>query len=321
MKIIVYEHFTSGALHGQTLPDELAREGDAMLRAIVEDMLANTAFKPITLRDNRLADLPGAQNLPIANSTQYQQIWQQCLNSETLFLLIAPETNGVLQQFAEAVLKASKTLLGSSPEAIAVCSDKRRCGQFLQQHNLPTVETQSADDWLNQPLFTAPIVCKPNDGAGCVETYYFAETNHAANYLQKLSANERRQQIVQPFYDGQAMSLSLFIEQNVQILSLNQQLINIDQQFSYHGSQVGVPYPEKFSYAEAQILVDELQLAMPGLSGFVGVDMLISEQQARIIDINPRLTSSFNQLQQLGLSPAALLYQSLGIIKQGVADG
>ncbi|MEX0615796.1 MAG: ATP-grasp domain-containing protein [Methylophaga sp.] len=321
MKIVVYEHFTSGALQGQALPAELAREGDAMLRAIVEDMLTNTAFKPIILRDNRLADLSGAQNLPIANSKQYQQIWQQCLSNETLFLLIAPETDGILQQLAEAVLEAGKTLLGSSPDAIALCSDKLRCSQFLQQHNLPTVETQSADDWLNQPLFTGPIVCKPNDGTGCVETYYFDETHYAAAYLQKMSDNKRRQQIVQPFYDAQAMSLSLFIGQSVQILSLNQQLMNIDQQFSYHGSQVGVPYPATFGHAQAQTLVDQLWLAMPGLSGFVGVDMLIDEQQARIIEINPRLTTSFNQLQQTGLSPAALLYQSFGKIKHGVADG
>ncbi len=321
MKIVVYEHFTSGALQGEALPVELAREGDAMLRSIVEDMLANTAFQPIILRDNRLADLPGAQNLPIANNPQYQQIWQQCLSNETLFLLIAPETDGVLQQLAEAVLKAGKTLLGSSPEAIDLCSDKLRCSEFLQQHGLPTVETQRAEDWLNQPLFTGPIVCKPTDGAGCVETYYFAEAHHAAVYLQKLPENKRRQQIVQPFCRGQAMSLSLFIDRSVQILSLNQQLINIDQQFSYQGSRIGVPFPAMFSHAQAQILVDQLRLAMPDLSGFVGVDILIDQQQARIIDINPRLTSSFNQLPQTGLSPASLLYQSPGVTKQGVMSG
>lgn len=321
MKIVVYEHLTSGALQGQTLPAELACEGDAMLRAIVEDMLAHSPFKPIILRDNRLAYLSGAQNLPIANDEQYQQIWQQCLSNETLFLLIAPETDGVLQQLAEAVLNAGKTLLGSSPEAIAVCSDKLRCSQFLQQHSLPTVETQNAGDWLNQPVFTGPIVCKPNDGAGCVETYYFAKAIHAAAYLQEMPENKRRQHIAQPFCEGQAMSLSLFIDRNVQILSLNQQLINIDQQFSYHGSQVGVPYPVIFNHEEAQILVDQLLLAMPGLSGFIGIDILIGEQQVRIIDINPRLTSSFNQLQQTGLSTATLLYQSLGVSKQGVVGG
>lgn len=321
MKIVVYEHFTSGALQGEALPAELAREGDAMLRAIVSDMLANGAFLPVILRDNRLADVSGAENLTIANCEQYQQIWQQCLRNETLFLLIAPETGGVLQQLAEAVLKAGKRLLGSSPEAIAICSDKLRCSQFLQQHDLPTVETQCADEWLNQPLFTGPIVCKPNDGAGCVETCYFDQAHHAAAYLQKMPENRRRQHIVQPFCHGQAMSLSLFIDQSVQILSLNQQLINIDRQFSYQGSRIGVLYPAIFSHIKAQIMVDQLRLALPGLSGFVGIDILIDEHQARIIDINPRLTSSFNQLPKTGLSLAALLNHSLGVTQQGVMSG
>lgn len=321
MKIVVYEHFTSGARQDQALPAELAGEGDAMLRAIIADMLANTDFQPIVLRDKRLTDLPGAHNLTVANNAQYQQIWQQCLHCEALFLLIAPETDGVLQQLAAAVLKAGKTLLGASPEAIAICSSKRRCSQFLQQHDLPTVTTQSAEHWLNNPVFTGPVVCKPDDGAGCIDTYYFADLIRAQVYLRSLPADKLSQQIVQPFIAAQAMSLSLFIDQTAHILSLNQQLINIGQQFSYQGSNIAVPYPATFSRAQAQTLADQLLLAMPGLSGFIGIDILVTGDQSLIVDINPRLTSSFNQLQSRGLSPATLLYQSLGIAEQGAADG
>ncbi|MDT8311468.1 MAG: ATP-grasp domain-containing protein [Methylophaga sp.] len=321
MKIVVYEHFTSGALQDQALPAELADEGDAMLRAMVRDMLANSLFQPIVLRDTRLAALPGAHNLSIANKTQYQQVWQQCLRNETLFLLIAPETDGILQQLVEAVLDAGNTLLGSSPEVITLCSDKLHCSQYLLQHGLPTVETQPAEDWLNQPLFTGPIVCKPNDGAGCVDTFYFADENLATAYLQRLPTAKRNQQIVQPFITAQAMSLSLFIDASAQILSLNQQLINIDQQFSYLGANIAVAYPVTFCQTQAQLLVDQLLQIMPGLSGFIGIDILVNEQQVWIVDINPRLTSSFNQLQQTGLSPAALLYQSIIPIEHGAARG
>lgn len=321
MKIVVYEHFTSGALQDQALPAELANEGDGMLRAMVNDMLANSLFQPIVLRDTRLAALPGAHNLLIANKTQYQQVWQQCLRNETLFLLIAPETDGILQYLAEAVLDAGKTLLGSSPEVIAICSDKLNCSQFLQQHGLPTVETQRAEDWLNQPLFIGPIVCKPSDGAGCVDTFYFADENLTTAYLQILSAEKRGRQIVQPFIAAQAMSLSLFIDRNVQILSLNQQLIDVDQQFSYQGAKIALPYPDTFRQTQAQLLVDQLRQLMPGLSGFIGIDILLNQHQVWIVDINPRLTSSFNQLPQIGLSPAVLLYQSIIPFENGAARG
>ena len=311
MKIVVYEHFTSGALQGDDLPAELAAEGDAMLQAIVADMLQNTPLQPLILRDSRLSPVADCDNRLIKNSDQYQTLWPQLLADENYFLLIAPEMGGILQQLAEAVLAAGKILLGSSPAAIALCSDKLRCGQFLQQHDLPTIHSQHTADWLNQPAFDGAVVCKPNDGAGCVDTYYFQESHSARQYLLNLPVSQRQQQIVQPYITGKAMSLSLFIDKQAQILSLNQQTITINKQIHYQGSVVDVPYPATFSKAQAQLLVDDLLLALPVLSGFVGVDIIISDEKTLIVDINPRLTTSFNQLTQSGLSPAGLLYQSL----------
>lgn len=321
MKIVVYEHFTSGALSGQDLPVELANEGNAMLHAIVSDMYANTAFEPIILRDERLPNLLGAHNLSIGTRAQYQKIWEKCLHSETLFLLIAPETDGILQQLAEAVISSGKILVGSSTEAIAICSNKLRCSQFLHQNNLPTIATQTAEGWLKDPAFNRPLVCKPNYGAGCVDTYFFADAEAARAYLQQLPLELRQQQIVQPFITAQAMSFSLFIDQRAQILSLNQQIIGFDQQLSYKGSNIFVSYPQIFSQAQGQVLINQLLMAMPGLSGFVGIDILIDEQAVWIVDINPRLTSSFNQLQSKGLSPATLLHQSLSQKVKGIACG
>lgn len=321
MKIVVYEHFTSGALQGDDLPAELAAEGDAMLQAMVGDMLQNTPFQPLIMRDSRLLPVEHTENHSIKNIDQHQTLWQQLLADENYFLLIAPETDGILQQLAEAVVAAGKLLLGSLPSAIALSSDKLRCSQLLQQHQLPTIATQGADDWLRQPDFNDAIVCKPNDGAGCINTYYFQESNRAREYLLALSVSHRQQQIVQPYVAGKAMSLSLFIDKQVRILSLNQQTITINQQITYQGSVVDVPYPAAFSKVQAQLLADNLLLALPGLSGFVGIDIILFDEKALIVDINPRLTTSFNQLTQSGRSPAAMLYQSLNKAVTGTLYG
>lgn len=311
MKIVVYEHFTSGALQGDDLPAELAAEGDAMLQAMVGDMLQNTPLQPLIMRDSRLLPVEHTENHSIQNIDQHQALWQRLLANENYFLLIAPETDGILQQLAEAVIAAGKTLLGSLPSAIALSSDKLRCSQLLQQHQLATIATQGADDWLRKADFNDAVVCKPNDGAGCVDTYYFQESNRAREYLLGLSMSQRQQQIVQPFLSGKAMSLSLLIDKQARILSLNQQTITINQQITYQGSIVGVAYPAEFSKAQAQLLADNLLLALPGLSGFIGVDIILCEEKALIVDVNPRLTTSFNQLTQSGISPATMLYQSL----------
>ena len=321
MKIVVYEHFTSGALQGRKLPAELAVEGDAMLQAIISDMLMNTPFTPRVIRDNRLPPIANIENLIAGDAQQYQQIWQQCLDGDQFFLLIAPETGAVLQNLAAAVLKAGKTLLGASPPAINICSSKLKCSQWLQQFQLPVVASQSAADWLSQPAFNAAVVCKPDDGAGCVDTCYFADTMAARAYLQQLSAAQRHRQIVQPFIRGEAMSLSLFIDKQPEILSLNQQIIAVDQQFSYRGSNVNVPFPATFTETQAQAMLNQLLTALPGLWGFAGIDIIVGDHQTWIVDINPRLTTSFNQLGKTGISPAKRLYQTLPAIKDGRAYG
>lgn len=313
MKIVVYEHFTSGAMSGQDLPVELAAEGDAMLQAMVADMLYHTAFQPVIMRDHRLPLVADIINISVNDSGQYQQIWQHCLDNEALFLLIAPETGGVLQQLAEQVLAAGKTLLGCTPDAIDLCSDKLRCNHFLQQYDLPVIPSQSALQWLAQPAFSTPLICKPRDGAGCVATYRFTENSMANAHLKNVST-QPAQQIVQPFVSGEAMSLSVFVDgAKRQILSLNQQMLDVqNSQLNYQGSIVAVPYPANFSQIEAQQLLDKLCEALPGLWGFAGIDLIVSPTTVVIVDINPRLTTSFNQLvTATGISAAKLLYQAI----------
>ena len=40
-------------------------------------------------------------------------------------------------------------------------------------------------------------------------------------------------------------------------------------------------------------LVEEIKNIFPGLRGFVGIDLLVNDKEIFIIEINPRLTTSF----------------------------
>ncbi len=52
-------------------------------------------------------------------------------------------------------------------------------------------------------------------------------------------------------------------------------------------------------------LAAQLAHAIPGLWGYVGVDFLICEAGIRVLEINPRLTSSYASLSgTLGINPA-----------------
>ena len=51
MKLFVYEHITSGALAEQKLPPTLAKEGNQMLMAVLQDSHATQQCTLTTLRD------------------------------------------------------------------------------------------------------------------------------------------------------------------------------------------------------------------------------------------------------------------------------
>lgn len=59
-------------------------------------------------------------------------------------------------------------------------------------------------------------------------------------------------------------------------------------------------------------LVGRLAKAMPGLWGYAGIDLIETAEQVRVLEVNPRLTSSFAGLNEaLGVNVAALVLQLL----------
>ena len=51
--------------------------------------------------------------------------------------------------------------------------------------------------------------------------------------------------------------------------------------------------------------------ALPGLRGYVGVDILISKDEVLLVEVNPRLTTSYAGLRlALGVNPAGLVLQT-----------
>ena len=54
MKLFIYEHITSGALSGNSLPVSLANEGHVMLMAVLHDCAYLSGIFINTMRDQRL---------------------------------------------------------------------------------------------------------------------------------------------------------------------------------------------------------------------------------------------------------------------------
>src|SRR5262249_35836545 len=122
-------------------------------------------------------------------------------------ILVAPETDGVLQERAERIERAGGRSLGSSPPAIALAADKRAFAAHLARLAIPTPRTETLERSGGLPReFPYPAIIKPADGAGALHTYYCAGPDAAPTGSGLPGA-----MVIQPYCSGEAMSASFLL--------------------------------------------------------------------------------------------------------------
>lgn len=205
-----------------------------------------------------------------------------------------------------------------------LCSDKLRCYHLLQTANIPTPTSCSASNaLLDKCLINQSYIVKPLDGAGCLDTFKFDSVIQTREYLFSLPQDHRDKLIVQPYIEGATLSLSIYVDgDNIQLLSINEQLIEQQaQQFVFHGCAVNTATTKQFSQQQAMQLANNIQQAIAGLSGYVGIDFILSNQGPVVVDINPRLTTAYVNLSASSLhNPALPLWQHLQRLDQQEAQ-
>jgi predicted ATP-grasp superfamily ATP-dependent carboligase len=306
MNLFVYEYITSGALIEETMPKSLAEEGDAMLMALVHDLCKIEELNIAVIRDARLhintdTFARSVSVTQIDSTASYQEAWQQHLASNDFILIIAPETEQVLYQLQQELEQHDIISLGCRADATLLCTDKLALSKQLINHAIDTPQTISAQQWLKAlTRFENGYIVKPIDGAGCIDTFWFNDFNSCHQYLSQSSSIEGL--IVQPFIPGISMSIAAYIDNNeCCLLGINKQ--NIEQhgqQLHFIGCETFIEDSDvKFDTQQAATLLNKLKSAITGLSGYIGIDIVITgEGQQHIVDINPRLTTGYLNIRK-----------------------
>ena len=319
MKLFIYEHITSGALSGNSLPVSLANEGHVMLMAVLHDCAYLSGIFINTMRDQRLKAIAFIEHHPqhnchfISTQTQYAQSWQHCLNTADAVLIIAPETDSLLVELQQQALAANKLIIGCQPNAIKLATDKNKCNKHLIKHGIAAVETTLAKHWLTA-AFTSPsgYILKPTDGAGCINTFYFNNSNELQKHLSSQEVATLDRLIVQPYVEGISASLSLLASNDdIEVLAINRQYINrFQQQLKLTACTINDLSAIPLSIEEACELAQQIHKAIPGLWGHIGIDLIVTDSSTFVIDINPRLTSSYIALSSsLNINPMSRLFE------------
>ena len=242
-----------------------------------------------------------ADEVVYVHAGQHDAIFRSLLSRCDAVLIIAPETGGILAKLTAIADAAQIPLLCSNTSSVNVASNKATCNRVFQQAGLPTPATRLTSFATAEKVASElgyPLVTKPLDGTGCDEVCLVtdpSELGEALGLLHKVTQHD--QILLQTYMQGIHASVSLLVAQDRTIpLSLNQQIIEPGRPFSYSGGIIPLEHPaSRHAFDLAQTAV----LAVPGLCGYVGVDMILERDQAWLIEINPRITTSYVGLHRI----------------------
>ncbi|OLC53038.1 MAG: hypothetical protein AUH92_06620 [Acidobacteria bacterium 13_1_40CM_4_69_4] len=278
MKVVVLEHFTS--LPEGAGPAGLVEEGRAMRDAVAADLLR----------------LPGIEVLVV----EHGRLFREALRASRAALVIAPAAGGVLETRCREVEEERRLLLGPSAASVRLASDKLltcRClgAAGVAMPRTDTVPFASAHGRLR--ALTLPFVVKPRDGCGgrgVILVRRRAAIGAAIAALRK--ATQRRDFLVQEYVEGDAASVSILARDRADPgdrsallpLGLNRQTGEWRDSFAYLGGET----------MAATAAVAALARAAPGVRGYLGVDLVLGRAGATVIEVNPRLTTSYIGLRR-----------------------
>ncbi|HZY31514.1 MAG TPA: ATP-grasp domain-containing protein [Candidatus Methylomirabilis sp.] len=318
MKIFVHESITGGGFDSSRIAPTLLAEGRMMLEALVTDLLCLEEHELLLLIDRRRVDrVPPHRRLRVVDLRKsYRQGYTDMVEEADAALLIAPETGGFLEELTAVVEARGKFVLGSSSLGVKSAADKALTYQLLQASGIPTPvthEVRHSDELV--PLARQigyPVVVKPRDGVGC-QSVFFARRDEELQRAFATARRETRQETVllQSYVEGVHASVSLLTDgMRCLPLTLNLQEIGGRTRVRYHGGQVPLEHPRRpLAFRRAR----EVVAAIPGLRGYVGIDVVLTDRDAVVIEVNPRVTTSYVGLRKvLRSNPAALMLGAAG---------
>ncbi len=296
MRIYVLEYYSGGAMADNPLPRSIVKEGQLIRDAVLNDLLQLPHVHVVISQDYRLQANHSQIETIQVNPGMFTSIFGHLIRESDAVMIIAPETNNILSDLTVQVENSSKPLLGSKSIGINKVTNKLQLTQKLQQVGLAVPPTWSLaftkNKFISPERLSFPAVIKPVMGTAC-EGVCYIESAAVPNLNIKPCP-----MMIQQYIFGMPASVSLLISENACIpLSLNQQKISFHPEFKYTGGVIPFNHPLK---AEAMAAAVHACSLFSGLRGYVGVDLILTEDKPVIIEINPRITTSY-----IGLSQAA----------------
>jgi predicted ATP-grasp superfamily ATP-dependent carboligase len=181
-------------------------------------------------------------------------------------LVIAPDE--MLADLTQLV-EENTLNLGCPSHAVRLCADKLECTRILEKENIPVPETKGSGE------YNYDYVIKPRFGC-------------ASEGIHRSSAGILKEGfIATKFIKGEHLSASIITGRTQLALTVNRQLIEMNDEISYEGGIV----PYYCDRNDEIIAVAKKTAKVLGCSGYAGVDIVLGDMPY-VVDVNPRPTTS-----------------------------
>ena len=311
MKVAVLEYLSGGGTIDNAMSTSLLNEGMSMLSALANDFVlcgheVHTCLNTVTMHlKNGLHVDVHVQELSPSDSDWLSR-WAAIARSCERTIVIAPELDHQLERIVERLRGDGSMVVASSKEFLSAACDKLTTANLLSASNVSHPSTRTLSQFLQSssdstPL--APMTMKRRDGAACVDMKYFATPTTLNDWLanQFLDGDEW---IVQPWLSGRPASMAVIAGDHWHVLGAVEQFIEIapisldceSSMVSYLG---GAGPLSGVSFDQLESLAKKVRQAFPpGASGWIGIDFLVPDeavgsQELVVIEVNPRLTTSY----------------------------
>ncbi len=298
MKVLVFEFMTGGGVAAQPpLNNKLSdflRQGRSMLEAVCEDMLELEAELVVPVDASiELALSRPIRRLNIDFESELDSVLIGAADSVDHILLIAPESDGVLEHYAELLSPWAGRFLGPDLDFIRLTGNKWTCHQWLSHRNVPCPETTLVEfaETPETKTDSFPLVAKPIDGCGSEGVILISEQSQLAQIESPY--------LLQQFVAGTAASVSVIVDSKGErhLLSPGRQIFATEP----FGIHMETEYPLEGKLKDRALsLAQRVIDALPTTRGYFGIDMVLGEtlDEDVVIEVNPRLTTSYGCLQQ-----------------------
>jgi predicted ATP-grasp superfamily ATP-dependent carboligase len=254
MKILVAEYAVGAGV------EEFMLEGRAMLGALVRSFVScgHEVFYPtagIELGAGRAVITRGFGDA-------LEKLSKKC----DAALVIAPDE--ILGDLT-ALVEDSTENLGCPSDSVRLCADKLECTRALERENIPVPHTIGSGE------YEGDFIIKPRFGCA------------SEGIRKSKSGTLNGGSIATEYIEGEHLSASVITGRTQLLLTVNKQLIEINDNISYKGGTVGYHCNRNDEIIE----VAKKTVKALGCRGYAGVDIVLGDKPC-VVDVNPRPTTS-----------------------------